>query len=321
MPLPELSPQTQPFEINYTETEEEEYNWTVSEIEESFLEDDIGLGYGTDTNSLRIKGIDSYLNTGGELSSFLFGDDLDFEKEPDAPERPSNSAPTPLAPPRPLTPFRPKTPLPQEQKEKKDMLINNYFSIGIDSKVALSFHTLRNNHPQLFSSKFVNMAWYGGIGVKTMIEPYSDLTKVAVMKVDGKIVPIPRGIKAIILLNIPSYAGGTDPWGLAKPRQSINDKIIEIVGLRGAAHVGAISAKVSSGVRIGQGSELSFFLRDIVHAQVDGEPFFIGPTSFKVEFFNQANMLFNDHGDANSARLNRLCGRVEELDVNMPAYL
>jgi len=76
-----------------------------------------------------------------------------------------------------------------------------------------------------------------------------------------------------------------------------------------------IQAKVSSGIRLGQGEQLSFCLKDICHAQVDGEPFFLGPSNFTIDHFNQANMLFNCYGDPVKTKFNRLCGRVDEEEL------
>jgi len=193
----------------------------------------------------------------------------------------------------------------------KTMVVNNYFSVGIDSKVLLDFHNMRNNHPGLFASQFVNLAWYGGIGLKAMVEPYSTLKKVVSVMVDGEPLRIRKSIKAIVLLNIPSYGGGTNPWVSKmkdKSVQSIADGYIELVGLKGSAHIDAIQAKMASGVRLGQARVVEFCIYKPVHGQADGEPFFVGPAVLRFDLFNRANMLFNSVGDPKDKKRQKLIG-------------
>ena len=47
-----------------------------------------------------------------------------------------------------------------------------------------------------------------------MIKGGGALHRVAELFLDGKAVEIPSDVTGIILVNIASYGGGTDPWGL-----------------------------------------------------------------------------------------------------------
>ena len=47
--------------------------------------------------------------------------------------------------------------------------MNNYLGIGVDAKVALDFHRLREQFPAWFRSQMGNKAWYTGVGAKDIL--------------------------------------------------------------------------------------------------------------------------------------------------------
>lgn len=184
-----------------------------------------------------------------------------------------------------------------EVKEgRQEYVMNNYFSIGVDAEVALVFHKLREEKPHLFPHRGINKAWYGGIGFANMMKfksgPLRDYIE---MKLDGEHVHIPRAIHGIMILNIRSWAGGCDPWGKREKsyykHPKMNDGQFEVVGLKGAFHMGRIQSKLSSGYRLGQGSTVNITSRKALPVQVDGEPFMLAPSVTTVTFKNQAIML------------------------------
>lgn len=127
------------------------------------------------------------------------------------------------------------------------------------------------------------------------------------MKVDSKVIKLPPDLSGIMLLNINSYAGGADLWGkddnsldsfdhkknsFSKP--SLNDGMLEIVGVTGSFHMGACTINMSSAIRIAQGSSVSLYVKsnEGMPMQMDGEPW-LQPSPFAVHFRcnRKANML------------------------------
>jgi diacylglycerol kinase (ATP) len=76
---------------------------------------------------------------------------------------------------------------------------------------------------------------------------------------------LPEGLAALIILNIHSYMGGTEPWPANptskkwKPR-SMSDGLLEIVGVMGVFHLGRIQARLSKGVKIAQAASIKVTL-------------------------------------------------------------
>ncbi len=46
--------------------------------------------------------------------------------------------------------------------QRVDKVMNNYLGIGIDAKVALEFHSMREEYPAWFQSQMGNKLWYAG---------------------------------------------------------------------------------------------------------------------------------------------------------------
>eukprot|EP00955_Chlamydomonas_euryale_P004271 44358-Chlamydomonas_euryale.AAC.1 len=54
---------------------------------------------------------------------------------------------------------------PPSPADAASKVMNNYIGIGIDAKVALQFHSMRDNFPAFFQSQLGNKMWYtGGCG-------------------------------------------------------------------------------------------------------------------------------------------------------------
>jgi len=201
--------------------------------------------------------------------------------------------------------------------ERREFIANNYFSIGVDSDILLQWDKLRTNHPELFPHRAVNFGWYGMLGLKSMVKSFKSLRKFAQLYVDDKPVKIAKGLRSIVLLNVPSYSGGTNPWKKAKndkqmpekTPQAICDETLELFGMSGAFHIGRNVAGLSrGGIRVAQGKKVEILIAEPVAAQVDGEPYLFVPCRISITHKNQANMVFNSCKDKDSTKKNRLLG-------------
>jgi diacylglycerol kinase (ATP) len=67
-------------------------------------------------------------------------------------------------------------------------IMNNYFSIGIDAKIAHKFHEKREANPENFTSQTMNKVKYGAYGA---LESAKGLHTRIEVKIDGKEIKLP----------------------------------------------------------------------------------------------------------------------------------
>uniref|UniRef100_S4RLA4 Diacylglycerol kinase n=1 Tax=Petromyzon marinus TaxID=7757 RepID=S4RLA4_PETMA len=117
--------------------------------------------------------------------------------------------------------------------------MNNYFGIGLDAKISLDFNNRREEHPEKYRSRTKNIMWYGVLGTKELLQKtYKNLEQRVLLECDGQPIPLPS-LQGIAVLNICSYAGGTNFWGGTKENDtftapSFDDKILEVVAVFGS---------------------------------------------------------------------------------------
>ena len=125
------------------------------------------------------------------------------------------------------------------------------------------------------------------------------------LQCDGQYIPLPS-LQGIAVLNIPSYAGGTNFWGGTKEDDifgapSFDDKILEVVAVFGSMQMAVSRVIKLQHHRIAQcrSVKITILGDEGVPVQVDGEAWIQPPGVIKIVHKNRAQMLTRD----------RVCGR------------
>eukprot|EP00884_Botryococcus_braunii_P016317 jgi/Botrbrau1/3369/Bobra.0337s0010.1 len=206
----------------------------------------------------------------------------------------------------------------------------NYFSIGLDAQAAHGFHSLREHKPWATPTRLINQAWYGYFSCTSgwffpgCSPPIHSIATLQVRK-DGDVwtdVKIPHSVRALVILNLQSYGGGRDLWGLRCDTKEdrakgwsqpiFNDGLFEVVGLKSGWHSAVVMAGVFPRIhakRLAQARDLRILLRatgpttddhGVTYMQIDGEPWkqrVPGPKSqplvVTVRHHGSSQMLFN----------------------------
>lgn len=176
-------------------------------------------------------------------------------------------------------------------------IFNNYFGIGLDAHIQYQFHTGREAKPEKFNSRAYNkFVYFKGGFYDTFEQKYKNLSKYVELICDGEDYTEKireQKIHCIVFLNIKSYSGGVNPWGTARGAArpaAMDDGFIEVVGLFSAPTIAALQVGIP-GSRICQCRKAVVRTRKALHCQVDGEPCYIVPSTFRISRRNQARML------------------------------
>ncbi|XP_010242763.1 PREDICTED: diacylglycerol kinase 2-like isoform X2 [Nelumbo nucifera] len=188
----------------------------------------------------------------------------------------------------------------QESSPRKvqSKFMMNYLGIGCDAKVAYEFHLTREENPEKFYSQFVNKLRYAKEGAKDIMDrTCADLPWQVRLEVDGKYIDIPKDAEGVIVLNIGSYMGGVDLWQNDYEHdddfnlQSMHDKVLEVVSICGAWHLGKIQVGLSQARRLAQGEVIRIHISSPFPVQIDGEPFIQQPGCLEITHHGQMFML------------------------------
>ncbi|XP_059432522.1 diacylglycerol kinase 2 isoform X3 [Corylus avellana] len=174
----------------------------------------------------------------------------------------------------------------------------NYLGIGCDAKVAYEVHVTREINPEKFCSQFVNKLRYAKEGARDIMDrTCADLPWRVCLEVDGKDIDIPKDSEGLIVLNIGSYMGGVDLWQNDYEHdddftvQSMHDKLLEVVCVCGAWHLGKLQVGLSQARRLAQGTVIRIHSSSPFPVQIDGEPFMKQPGSIEISHHGQVFML------------------------------
>ncbi|XP_033883636.2 diacylglycerol kinase delta-like isoform X1 [Acipenser ruthenus] len=188
-------------------------------------------------------------------------------------------------------------------------VMNNYFGIGLDAKISLDFNNKRDEHPEKCRSRTKNMMWYGVLGTKELLHrTYKNLEQKVLLECDGRPIPLPS-LQGIAVLNIPSYAGGTNFWGGTKEDDtftapSFDDKILEVVAVFGSMQM-AVSRVINlQHHRIAQCRTVKITVlgEEGVPVQVDGEAWVQPPGYIRIIHKNRTPTLTRDRAFENTLK-------------------
>ncbi|XP_031629106.1 diacylglycerol kinase eta isoform X3 [Contarinia nasturtii] len=177
-------------------------------------------------------------------------------------------------------------------------VMNNYFGIGIDAKISLDFHMKREEHPEKCRSRAKNYMWYGVLGSKQLLQKtYKNLEQRVQLECDGQRIPLPS-LQGIVILNIPSFMGGTNFWGGTKEDDSFlapsfDDKVLEVVAVFGSVQMAASRCISLKHHRIAQchSIQITILGDEGIPIQVDGEAWHQPPGIIRIIHKNRAQML------------------------------
>ena len=138
----------------------------------------------------------------------------------------------------------------------------NYLGVGIEAAGIHAFHTAREANPKAFNGRFKNQAKMGMLGVRNsglcvpccgaapQLAPRLRVRVRRAGAAEWEDLPLPRRLKALILVNLPSHAAGRNLWGKRRPPpQSISDQAIEVVGFANAIGFGMYLGHMRSAIR------------------------------------------------------------------------
>lgn len=189
-----------------------------------------------------------------------------------------------------------------ELKEKNsdktvEKVMNNYWSIGIDAKIALKFHEARQKDPSAFRFQSINKMWYATYGTTELLKGCPGLQKKIEVWVDDQPLDLLQfgELEGVVILNIPSCYGGATLWeskpkGELKP-QKINDGLFEVVGIRSSFHLGNCQTGLASPVIISQGAKVVIHTDTDWPVQLDGEPWSQPPSVITISFHTKSTVL------------------------------
>jgi len=100
-----------------------------------------------------------------------------------------------------------------------------------------------------------------------------------------------------VVLNIPFWGAGVQPWHLGTGSKEFNfvpnisDKKLEVFCVFSSFHIAQMQIGLSEPHRVGQAKEVKITLYDSVPMQIDGEPWEQHPAQISLSHHSQVEML------------------------------
>lgn len=180
-------------------------------------------------------------------------------------------------------------------KVEYQQLLTNYFSVGFDAEVAANFGKFRTENPQMCRSRSMNKIWYGVFGAKSLCHSSVIPKKRLSVVIDGVPKQVPPSSKAVVVLNMITYAGGNILWQDSRHQYSppnVSDRLAEVVALGGVWHMVGVGVGARAATKLGQGRVVEIELPGSYTMQYDGEPINVHQaprqTKIRVEWHSQS---------------------------------
>ncbi|EPY30904.1 diacylglycerol kinase [Strigomonas culicis] len=157
----------------------------------------------------------------------------------------------------------------------REKVMNNYFSIGFDATCAGKLNRLRHRYPLLFPSRPIVKLWYAVFAAAALFTQRAIGSSI-VLHIDGAEVSVPAHAKALVVCNVPYYAGGSALWNANTDKDMytvprIDDGKVEVLCLSGVWHLALIRLALCHGTKLGQGHAVTIQAPSNLSCQYDGE--------------------------------------------------
>ncbi len=160
----------------------------------------------------------------------------------------------------------------------------NYWSLGLDARIATRFHQIRHRHGAWFPSPLANRLLYTALGLR---EPHRPL---ACRMRAGP--PLPGWAAALVVASIPSYAGGAR---LAADMRA-DDGRLELFALAAGLPLGLVASGLRRPYRVASASGVDLDLVAGMAMQLDGEPGWAPAGHYRVRSGGRIAVLVGDEG-------------------------